>query len=95
MSTASAMQGSATEQLRSKTCEVRENLKEMGSLATEAAREKFQEAKAGTQECLERSRAKLADTKENVEDFIRERPLQSVLIAAGAGVLVGLLLSRK
>jgi len=85
----------ATEQLKAKAAEMRDGLKEIASLTPEAAREKMRDAKACAAECVENTRETVSKAKEGVEDFVRERPLQSILIAAGAGVLVGLLLSRK
>ena len=90
-----AMQPTACEQLREKAGALREDLRDIGSLAPDAAREKFRAIKADAKECMEQSRERVADAKEGVEEFIRERPLQSVMIAAGAGVLIGLLLSRR
>ena len=94
MSTAT-LQNPATEQLKAKAYEVRDGLKEMGSLAPEVAREKMRDAKACASECAESTRETVVKAKEGVEEFIRERPFQSIMIAGGAGVLIGLLLSRK
>lgn len=90
-----AMQPTACEQLRDKASALREDLREIGSLAPDAAREKFRAMKSDASQCMESARERVADAKEGVEEFIRERPIQSVMIAAGAGVLVGLLLSRR
>lgn len=94
MSTAT-LQHPATEQLKAKASEVRDGLKEIASLTPEAARENLRDARECASECVEHTRETVSKAKEGVEDFVRERPLQSILIAAGAGVLVGLLLSRK
>ena len=45
-------------------------------------------------EYYERSREKAVEFEEQIEKYIREKPLQSVLIAAGVGVALGLLLRR-
>jgi len=44
------------------------------------------------QDQLEELRARLGDLQENVAGFIRERPGTSLLIAVGAGFLIGRLL---
>jgi ElaB/YqjD/DUF883 family membrane-anchored ribosome-binding protein len=87
----------ATEQFRAKALEVKEDLrdvkndlKELGALTPDLAREKM----AQLAQSVERGKEKAADATCAVEEFIRERPLQSVLIAAGAGLLVGYLISK-
>lgn len=51
------------------------------------------EARLGPQ--LEQARASLSDLNHRVSGFIRERPGTSLLIALGAGYLVGRLVSRR
>jgi ElaB/YqjD/DUF883 family membrane-anchored ribosome-binding protein len=46
------------------------------------------------QEYYEMSREKAMELEQNVEQYIREKPLQSVLIAAGVGAVLGFLLRR-
>lgn len=68
--------------------------------------EKIQEVRARAEESLRQARARLSDVEEealrrareisdSAEDYVRENPWQSVGIAAGAGLLLGLLLSRR
>ena len=68
--------------------------------------EKIQEIRVRAEESLRQARARLSDVEEealrhareisaSAEDYVRENPWQSVGIAAGAGLLLGLLLSRR
>lgn len=68
--------------------------------------EKIQEIRARAEESLRQARARLGEVEEealrrareisdSAEDYVRENPWQSVGIAAGAGLLLGLLLSRR
>jgi ElaB/YqjD/DUF883 family membrane-anchored ribosome-binding protein len=68
--------------------------------------EKIQEIRAHAEESLQQARARLSEVEEealrrareisdSAEDYVRENPWQSVGIAAGAGLLLGLLLSRR
>jgi len=68
-------------------------LKEIGEGKAGEAREK---ALAEASELLERSRKSLdhartsaVNTKESVEEYIAEKPLQAALIALGVGVVLG------
>jgi ElaB/YqjD/DUF883 family membrane-anchored ribosome-binding protein len=47
---------------------------------------------AQAQQQLEELRGRIGDLQENVADFIRERPGTSLLIAVGAGFLIGRML---
>lgn len=86
---------SATERLMEQGRTVRDDVKELGSLAREAASEKFDEARdrAGTYARDKKRRA--GELEDELMDWIRERPLRSVLVAAGAGAILGMFLSRR
>ena len=47
---------------------------------------------AQAEHSLDELRGRIGDLQENVADFIRERPGTSLLIAVGAGFLIGRLL---
>jgi ElaB/YqjD/DUF883 family membrane-anchored ribosome-binding protein len=70
------------------------------------AGEKVQEARAKAEQSLGAARERLTDMKDsaldqarelvdNGEEYVRENPWQSIGIAAGVGVLIGFLLSRR
>lgn len=47
------------------------------------------------EEIVETGRQRVRDISHVVQDDIRRKPVQSFLVAAGAGVLVGLLIGRR
>src|SRR5262245_14393326 len=68
--------------------------------------EKIQEVRAKAEESLQQARARLSGIEDEAlrrakevadatDEYVRENPWQSVGIAAGVGLLVGLLLSRR
>lgn len=68
--------------------------------------ERIQEVRAKAEESLRQARARLSEIEDEVlrrarevtdatEGYVRENPWQSVGIAAGVGLLVGLLLARR
>jgi ElaB/YqjD/DUF883 family membrane-anchored ribosome-binding protein len=68
--------------------------------------EKLQEVRARAEESLRQAKVRLTQIEEEAikrarevaqatEEYVRENPWQSVGIAAGIGLLVGLLLSRR
>jgi ElaB/YqjD/DUF883 family membrane-anchored ribosome-binding protein len=68
--------------------------------------EKIQEVRARAEQSLQQARARLSGLEDEAmrrakevadatDEYVRENPWQSVGIAAGVGLLVGLLLSRR
>jgi len=86
---------SAREQLRSHTETVRDDIGQLGRLATGAAREKLDEARGVATEYYEHGRKKAGEYETQVVDYVRTKPLKSILIAAGVGALLGILISRR
>jgi ElaB/YqjD/DUF883 family membrane-anchored ribosome-binding protein len=85
----------ASDQLREKTSAIRDDLRDLGRLTREAAQEKLGEVRQVADDYLGQGRKKAAELEDRVESYVREKPLQSVLIAAGVGVLLGFLLRRR
>jgi ElaB/YqjD/DUF883 family membrane-anchored ribosome-binding protein len=84
-----------TDELRQHAKAVREDLGQLGRAATNVAQEKLGEAKQYAGEYLDQGKQKATEIEDQVEAYIRTKPLKSVLIAAGAGALIGYLLGRK
>src|SRR5882672_10477145 len=93
------------EQVRERGAQVQERAQEMGAQVRDWAQEKGSQIKEGAQEALhqvgtsasqlaEMGRTTIDQLEGGLEDRIRSKPLQSVLIAAGAGMLLGLLWKR-
>jgi ElaB/YqjD/DUF883 family membrane-anchored ribosome-binding protein len=78
----------ASDQLREKASTVRDDLRDLGRLTREAAQEKLADARQA-------GREKAAELEDRVESYVREKPLQSLLIAGGVGLLLGFLLRRR
>lgn len=68
--------------------------------------EKIQEARARAEESLRQAKTRLADAEDEAlkharalageaEEYLRENPWQAVGIAAGIGLVLGLLISRR
>lgn len=91
----SAQNASAASQLRSQSETVREDLGQLGRLAKDAAKEKLGDARVAAADYYEHGRKKAGELENQVADYVRTKPLKSILIAAGVGALVGLLLSRR
>lgn len=79
---------SSTDQFRETAARVKDDIRELGTVAKEAATEKFDS-------WYQEGREKVVKFEQGVENSIREHPLQAVTIAAGVGLLAGYLISRR
>ena len=84
-------QGGLAEQAQ----QVGQNLRDLGGQVRDQAREKYNQLSDQAQEYYEQGRQKAQEWEEGLESYIQEKPLQAVLIAAGVGVLLGLLWKRS
>ena len=69
--------------------EVAEDLQEMGGTVRDAAQEKLGQVGEKAAEYCEQGRDKVHGVACACEQYLRERPLRSVLMAAGIGWLLG------
>lgn len=84
-------QGGFTEQAQ----QVSQNLRDLGGQVRDQAREKYNELSDQAREYYDQGREKAQQWEQGMESYIQEKPLQAVLIAAGVGVLLGLLWKRS
>ena len=80
-------QGTAS-QLRDKASEVATNLRD-------AAAEKYENIKDSATEYYQAGRDKAVEWENQIEEYVRERPIKSLLMAAGVGILLGILWKRS
>ncbi len=71
-----------------------QSLRDMGQQVKETAQEKLQNLRETASEYYEQGREKAMEWEQNFEDYIREQPVKSVLIAAGVGLFLGFLWRR-
>lgn len=74
---------------------VTQDLQELGGMAREMAEEKVEQLRASASEYCEEGRDKVQQVERSFEQFIRQQPLKSILIAAGVGMLLGGLWMRR
>ena len=84
-----------TRKLREQTRTVKEDVAELGRLTREASREKLATAREVGSDWVEKGRDKAKAAEDSVVNYVHEKPVKSVLLAAGAGVLIGFLLRHR
>ena len=75
--------------------DVKKDLQEMGETVKEAAQEQLGQVREKASEYCEQGRDKVHGIACACEQFLRERPVGSVLMAAGVGWLVGRFWRRR
>lgn len=83
-----------TEQLQQKLNELKQDLQQVGQLLKSAAQEKFEGLRESAAQRVRQGRAKTEQAGGNVEEYIRAKPVRSVLIAAGLGAALAAILRR-
>jgi ElaB/YqjD/DUF883 family membrane-anchored ribosome-binding protein len=78
--------GTTRDQIREQAGAVGEDLRKLGGMVRDAAKDMAARH-------LEQTGKTYGEIEERVTGYIREKPVQSVLIAAGAGVVLGWLVS--
>jgi ElaB/YqjD/DUF883 family membrane-anchored ribosome-binding protein len=98
--------GGHVSQLRQQTDTIKEDIRELGNMAREIAHEKLDDARRAASDAMEtgrqraseiygQGREKAEELEEQVVDYVRKKPVQSILIAGGVGLLLGILLSSR
>jgi ElaB/YqjD/DUF883 family membrane-anchored ribosome-binding protein len=90
-----AGQQGGTGQLRDTAAEVKQNLREMGGQVRDAATEKYEQLRTQASDYYEQGRQRAQEWEQGLEQYVQEKPVQSLLIAAGVGMLLGLLWKRS
>jgi len=61
----------------------------------EVLEEKVQEARDLARSTYERGKEKAVEWEESFEGYVKERPIKSLLVALGVGLIVGAVIARR
>lgn len=95
MSRIESQAGDQAQNLGAQAEQVTQNLRDLGGQVRDAAREKYSQLSDQAQDYYDQGKHKAQEWEQGIESYITEKPLQSVLIAAGVGVVLGLLWKRS
>ncbi|HEV2295811.1 MAG TPA: hypothetical protein VGR35_18325 [Tepidisphaeraceae bacterium] len=90
-----ATQGQGAAQLRETAQQVQENLRNLGSQVREQATQQYGQLRDQATEYYEQGRQRATEMEQTLEQYVQEKPIQSLLIAAGVGMLLGVLWKRS
>ena len=80
--------------LSEQSAKVMEDVKELGHAALGQAEEALHEARLRGRELADSGRERMVDARQDLESYVRTHPMKSLLIAAGVGSLLSLLIRR-
>jgi ElaB/YqjD/DUF883 family membrane-anchored ribosome-binding protein len=87
--------GNVGEQVRDAATQVSQNLREAGSQLRDQAQEKYNQLRDSASQYYEEGRQRAQEWEQNLESYVQEKPIQSLLIAAGVGLVIGFLWRRS
>ena len=67
----------------------------VGSTVRDTAQQKVEQLRAGAADCTSEGRDKVQQIERSFAQYVRERPLKSILIAAGVGLVLGRFWMRR
>ena len=75
--------------------QVGQNLRDLGAQARDVAQQRYEQLRSQATDYYEQGRQRAQEWEQNLENYVHEKPLQAVLIAAGVGMLLGVLWKRS
>jgi ElaB/YqjD/DUF883 family membrane-anchored ribosome-binding protein len=87
--------GDQAQGLADKATQVGQNLRELGSQARDVAGQKYEQLRDSATDYYQQGKERAQEWEHGLEHYVQEKPLQAVLIAAGVGVILGLLWKRS
>ncbi|MBC8107011.1 MAG: DUF883 domain-containing protein [Anaerolineae bacterium] len=87
--------GGAGANVRETAQQVKENIRDMGGQVRDAATEQYTNLRNQATEYFQEGRERAQEWEQSIETYVQEKPIQSILIAAGVGMLLGILWKRS
>jgi len=92
---ASGSTGSTGGQLKDSASQVGQDLRNLGSQARDAATQTYDQLREQAGDYYEQGRERAREMEQSLEQYVQEKPIQSLLMAAGVGMLLGILWKRS
>ena len=72
-----------------------QSVRNLGENVRDAASEKFDQLRQQANDYYQEGRERAREWEQGLEQYVQEKPIQSLLIAAGVGMLLGILWRRS
>ena len=87
--------GAGSGQLRDTAQQVQQGIREMGGQVRDIASDQYNNLREQASQYYEQGRQRAQEWEQGLEQYVHEKPIQSLLIAAGVGMLLGILWKRS
>ena len=81
--------------LKESAAQVGENIRNIGSQVRDQATQQYDQLREQAGEYYEQGRQRAMEMEQNLEQYVQEKPIQALLMAAGVGLLLGFLWKRS
>jgi ElaB/YqjD/DUF883 family membrane-anchored ribosome-binding protein len=81
--------------LKESAAQVGENLRNIGSQVRDQASQQYGQLRDQASEYYEQGRQRAMEMEQGLEQYVQEKPIQALLMAAGVGLLLGILWKRS
>jgi len=75
--------------------QVGQNLRDMGGQIRDQASQAYDQLRDQAADYYEQGRQRAQEWEQGLEDYVQQKPIQSLMIAAGVGMLLGMLWRRS
>ena len=88
-------QGQGSADVSQTAQQVGQNLRELGGQVRDVAQQRYEQLRHQATDYYDQGKERAQEWEQSLESYVHEKPIQAVLIAAGVGVLLGLLWKRS
>src|SRR2546423_13086714 len=81
--------------LREAASQVGQNLRDLGGQVRDTATQQYEQLRQQAGDYYEQGRQRAMEIEQSLEQYVQEKPIQALLIAAGIGMLLGILWKRS
>jgi len=86
---------SSTDKLREQAATIRDDVRELGGITRDAAKETLSSARHATSEFIEEKKEQVSEYEDQLIGYVRAKPVKSLVIAAGVGALLGMVIRGR
>jgi ElaB/YqjD/DUF883 family membrane-anchored ribosome-binding protein len=87
--------GQTAANLKDAAGQVGQNLRDLGGQVKEQASAKYNELRDQATQYYAEGRDRARQWEQSFEEYVQEQPLKAVLLAAGAGLILGMIWKRR
>jgi len=77
--------------LKEAASQVGQNLRDLGGQVRDTATQQYEQLRQQANDYYEQGRQRAVEMEQSLEQYVQEKPIQSLMIAAGVGMLLGIL----